>query len=105
MPRRRRLTEEQQRELTLRQGELTALAQHPSWPVLEAEIEKRVRTFEREITAFVMGNPFGLPLERQHFIRGFIKGMRYVLAVPAGAEESLNKYLREHREEVVSGQQ
>ena len=104
MPRRRRLSEQEERDLSVRQGELTALAQHPSWPVLEAELEKRMRGFEKEISTFVLGNPHGLSLERQHFIRGFVKGMRYVLEVPAGAEASLERYLREQREEVGSGQ-
>src|SRR5215813_4158063 len=101
---RRRRSEAEVRELVVRQGELTALAQHPSWPVLEAELEKRMRVFEKEITTFVFGNPHGLSLERQHFLRGFVKGMRYVLDIPTGAEASLERYLREQNEEVTSGQ-
>jgi hypothetical protein len=35
-PRRFRGTEQERRDLIVRQGELLALFQHPAWPVLEA---------------------------------------------------------------------
>ena len=98
MARPRRLSEQERRNLTVRQGELSALAQHPSWPVLEVEIERRREAFERELVAKIFAGQ-SVDLERQAFLRGFVKGMRYVLAVPAGAEARLDEYLR--RQEVA----
>ena len=94
MPPRRRLTEEERRALTLRQGELTALAHPPSWPVLEAVLDERREVFERELLVKMLGGE-GIPLERQAFIRGFVKGMVYVLAIPTGAEARLSEVIRE----------
>jgi hypothetical protein len=94
----RRLTEQERRNLTVRQGELSALAQHPSWPILEVEIERRREAFERELVAKIFAGS-SVDLERQAFLRGFVKGMRYVLAVPGGAEARLDEYLR--RQEVA----
>lgn len=91
---RRQLNEAERRALTIRQGELTALAQHPSWPVLEAVLDERRQVFERELLVKMLGGD-GVPLERQAFIRGFVKGMAYVLAIPTGAEARLNEVLRE----------
>jgi len=104
--RRKPFTEQERRDLVVREGELSALAQHPSWPVFEAVLQERVQVYANEITAHVFnGEP--LSVERQHYIRGFIKGMYYALAVPVGAEASLARYLREHQpqefEEVESG--
>ena len=97
---RRRLTDAEQRRLVLAEGELTALANHPSWPTLEAAISDRITKFEREITVAIFGGRT-LDVERQAFIRGFVKGMQYVLAVPSGAETSLAAYLKS-QEEVAS---
>lgn len=97
-PRGRRLSEQERRNLTVRQGELSALASHPSWPVLEEEIARRVEVFERELVAKIFAGA-GVDAERQAFLRGFVKGMRYVLAVPAGAEARLEDFLS--RQEVA----
>jgi hypothetical protein len=95
MPRPRNvLTEQQRRDLIVRQGELTALAQHPSWPVLEAVLGERRERFEREVLAVALGGR-GMPLERQAFIRGFFKGMTYVLSIPTNAEARLEDIVRE----------
>lgn len=91
---RRQLSDDERRALTLRQGELTALAHHPSWPVLEAVLHERREVFERELLVKLIGGE-GVPLERQAFIRGFVKGMAYVLAIPTGAESRLAEVIRE----------
>ena len=91
---RRALSEQERRDLIVRQGELTALAQHPSWPVLAAVLDTRRETFEREVMAAMLGGE-GMSLERQAFIRGFFKGMAYVLAVPSNAETRLAAILEE----------
>ena len=101
----RRRNEQEERDLLVRQGALTALAKHPSWPTLEEVMNERIRVYEKEIVSKVFYGA-GLDPERQAFIRGFVKGMAYTLAVPTGAEASLEKYLRQEgktREEIQSG--
>ena len=95
---RTRLTEAERRALTLRQGELSALAQHPSWPLLEAEVERRQDLFAKEIAVKVLYGD-GVDADRQAFMRGFMKGMRYLLAIPTGAEASLDRYLAQQERE------
>lgn len=91
---RRTMSEQERRDLIVRQGELTALAQHPSWPVLEAVLDTRRDKFEREVVAVALGGN-GMSLERQAFIRGFFKGMTYVLSIPSNAEARLEDIVRE----------
>ena len=97
---RRRLSDAERRKLVIVEGELSALAQHPSWPTLEAAVQQRIDKFEKEIAVKVFGGST-IDVERQHFIRGFVKGIQYVLAVPTGAEASLEAYLKS-QEEVAS---
>lgn len=94
MRHRRSLTEQERRDLIVRQGELTALAQHPSWPVLAAVLDTRRESFEREVLVKMLGGE-GIGLERQAFIRGFFKGMAYVLTIPTNAETRLESILEE----------
>lgn len=94
MPRRRRLSEDERRRLTITQGNLTALFQHPSWPTIEAEVDRKERFIEKTLIALALHNPAGATLEQQAYMRGFVDGMRWFTAVPAQAERSLEKYLR-----------
>lgn len=99
MPRPRRvLSEQERRNLIVRQGELTALTKHTAWPVLRAVVEDRSEGFRREASSALIVD--GMSLERQAFIRGFLKGMQYVLAVPEGAESRLDQVLRQQGAEV-----
>jgi len=93
--RRRRLTDDERRRLTLTQGNLTALYQHPSWSTLEAEVDKKESQITKTLTALALGTKGGVDLEQQAYMRGFIHGMRWFTAVPAQAERSLERYLRE----------
>lgn len=97
---RRRLTDAERRRLTIVEGELTALAQHPSWPTLEQAAQQRIEKFQREIAVKIFGGS-SLDVERQAFIRGFVKGIQYTLSIPTGAEASLEAYLKS-QEEVAS---
>ena len=90
---RRVLTETQRRDLIVRQGELTALTKHTAWPVLRVVVEDRAEGFRREASTALIGE--GMSLERQAYIRGFLKGMQYVLAVPEGAEARLESFLQQ----------
>ena len=94
MPRRRRLSEDERRRLVVTQGNLTALYQHPAWPTIEAEVEKKERYIEKVLIALALHNKDGVDLNQQAYMRGFIDGMRWFTAVPASAERSLEKYLR-----------
>lgn len=91
---RRTLSEQERRDLIVRQGELLALYKHPAWPVLEAVLDQRRAGFERELLVKVIGGE-GMSLERQAFIRGFFKGMAYVLAIPSNAEIRLADILEQ----------
>lgn len=92
--RRFRGTEQERRDLIVRQGELLALFRHPAWPVLEAVLDVRRDKLERELIVMALGGE-GMSLERQAFIRGFFKGMGYVLSVPSNAETALAAILEE----------
>jgi hypothetical protein len=91
---RRRRSEEEQRALLLRRGELMALAQHPSWPVLESVIDEQRQLYLSEIGHKIMTDSLTLSPERQAFIRGWMKGALYVLAVPMRNEAALERELR-----------
>jgi|SRR5262245_56560198 len=93
--RRRRLTDDERRKLTLTQGNLTALYQHPSWSTLEAEVDKKEAQITKTLTALALSTKSGISLEQQAYMRGFIHGMRWFTAVPAQAERSLERFLRD----------
>src|SRR4051812_6522065 len=91
---RRSMGEQERRDLIVRQGELLALFKHPAWPVLEAVLDTRRQKFEREVLTVMLGGN-GVSLERQAFIRGFFKGMGYVLEIPSNAETRLEAILEQ----------
>lgn len=103
MPRRRRLSDDERRKLTLRQGDLTTLYQHPSWPTLEAEVDRKEKLIINTLTALALGTRTGITVEQQAYMRGFIHGMRWFVAVPASAERSLERFLREQGVQVPQG--
>ena len=90
---RRRLSEVEQRNLITRQGSLSALAQHPSWPDLRDEIDRKQARIERVLVANALG---AKPLDQRQvdYLRGFIHGMRWFAAVPEQAEGALEAYLK-----------
>lgn len=97
---RRRLNDDERRKLLLVQGDLTTLYQHPSWPTLEAEVDKKEERITKTILALALNSRTGLGLEQQAYLRGFVHGMRWFTAVPANAERSLERFLREQGVEV-----
>ena len=78
----------------------TALTKHTAWPVLEAEVENKIERLEKLALAKTIGNPGAIPVEELHYLRGFVHGLRYILAVPTGAENRLEQYLRQQGVEV-----
>ena len=98
------LSAEERRALLLRRGELTALAQHPSWPVFETVMRETINDVRKVVLGDAMTNA-GISLERQAYYRGVIRGMRTALKTPVLAEGRLNEYLRQsdEEEEAASG--
>jgi len=94
MPR-RRLSTEAREKLARTQASLTALAQHPSWPDFEDEIERKSMRIEKHVLAVTLGSNKPINPEEISYWRGFIQGMRWLGAVPTGAENRLEVYLRQ----------
>jgi hypothetical protein len=93
------LTDEERRKLLLRQGDLTALTKHPSWAALEDEVQLKTDRLERMVLNKALhDNP--IATDELHYLRGFIHGLRWLIAVPTGAESRLESYLRQQGVEV-----
>lgn len=91
---RRRHDPKTQRQLIARGGALAALAQHPSWGELEAEVGRKEERLRKVLLAQVLGNA---PVSQRNidYVRGFIGGMNWLIAQPSSAENTLEAYLRE----------
>jgi hypothetical protein len=92
---RRRLTEQETRDLKVRQANLTALSQHHSWGALVAEVVRREAFIERQIARSILRGK-GLTLEQQAELRGYVAGLRWFTAAPEHAEQALERYLQSH---------
>jgi hypothetical protein len=92
---RRRVDPETQRVLASRQATLTALTQHPSWPELEAEVGRKRARIEKIVLAKTLTSPRPVATEELAFYRGFVAGMEWFSRVPAQAEGSLERFLKE----------
>jgi len=94
---RRRIDPKAEEALRRRQAALTALASHPSWEELEAEVDRKAARVEKVVLAKVLGGtprqPIN-PMELQ-WLKGFVAGMRWFASVPTTAESSLRRYLEE----------
>lgn len=90
--RRKRLSEEEERAILLRRGELAALSQHPAWEIMQVEFgAERDRILRLLAAAISRGEP--LTPERQAFVHGFMEGARFVLTRPGRAEAQLERHL------------
>lgn len=93
-----RKTEEDLRILRQRQANLTALSKHPSWPEFEAEVERRVQKIEGGVlnALGVRQGRFAKEVDQREidYLRGFVSGIRWMVAVPVAAENSLEQWLR-----------
>lgn len=98
MARRRRLDPETERQANIRQGELTALTKHPSWPALIEEVERRREHLENEVLRkALVDKPPTDPIEFA-YLQGVISGMQWVARVPITASAQLERYLRTARQ-------
>jgi hypothetical protein len=94
MPR-RRVDPETQRELMIRQAALTALTKHPSWPELEAEVDRKAKRIEALILARTLGSRDPVDPYEMRWLSGFVSGMRWFSQVPVHAESTLERFLKE----------
>jgi hypothetical protein len=92
----RKLTPQAREALTRRQAALTALSSHPSWASFEEEIALKEERIHKAVLARTLGAAPSDPINEVdiYYWRGFIQGMRYLLAVPTGAENKLEQFLR-----------
>ena len=81
--------------LAQRQAEFTALSKHPSWPEFEAEVGRKITRLEKVILSRVLSSTTEFTQREIDYMRGFVNGMKWLVAVPAGAEQRLENYLRE----------
>lgn len=94
-PRRRPPDPEAERQRAATHAEMVALGNHGSWPALQAEVYREKARIERMIVNQAL-NPEGLDQRRIDFLRGVIRGMEWIAALPDGSERSLERYLTEH---------
>lgn len=90
----RRRSSEEQRELLVRDGDLTALAQHPGWAVLEAQAQEKREEVERRVLTIVLAGRGEIDTAELQFQRGFLSGLGWLLTVQAGAERRLETTLK-----------
>ncbi|HSV08521.1 MAG TPA: hypothetical protein VLI07_18540 [Candidatus Binatus sp.] len=91
----RKYTEEERRKLLTTQGDLSALATHPAWPTFEARIEEKRETIEKHVLSLALTGRGELNTHSIEYWRGFLQGMAWLAAVPAGAEQRLESLLKE----------
>lgn len=96
---RRRLNEAEQRDLMTRQAALTALTKHPSWGDFENEVGLKVDRVERNVLAQTLRTREPINELDIVYWRGFIHGLRWLVAAPAGAEARLDSFLRQQQSE------
>jgi len=89
--------------LAQRQANLTALSRHPAWPELEAEVQRKITRLEKHVLARTMGSPQEFTQREIDYLRGFVNGMRWLVAVPVSAENSLERYLQQQGVKLEGG--
>jgi hypothetical protein len=94
--RRKPPNEEQQRRLITRGGALAALAQHPSWPDMQEEVKLKEEKLRSLVLTMALSPNKPIDQRQADFVRGFIAGINWFVAVPDGAASRLETYLREH---------
>ena len=77
--------------------ELAKLTEHPSWPALRTEIEKRKQGYLTKVARqLTSGGPDAEAFNQREmdYIRGFFKGVDAVLDTPDRAVATLEKALK-----------
>jgi hypothetical protein len=94
------LSREQQNLLNRRSSALAAIAKHPSWPELEAEVERKVERLRKVATAIAL-NEQGADQRKLDAIRGTIAALNWLVGVPKNAESTLERFLRDQGLEAI----
>jgi hypothetical protein len=94
-PRGVRLTEAETRDLRVRQGNLSALAEHPAWAALQTEVGRKLTSIEKLVARQVIYGE-SLSPERQAYLKGFAAGLRWMAVAPTQAEGALERFLAAH---------
>jgi hypothetical protein len=81
--------------LAQRQAAFTSLAKHPSWSEFEQEVGRKVTRLEKVILARVLSSNVEFTQREIDYMRGFVNGMKWLIAVPNGAEARLETYLQQ----------
>jgi len=97
------MSQEARDHLVRRQAALTGLSRHPSWPDFEEEIDLKGRRIEKHILARTLGGTEPISEMEIYYWRGFIQGMRWLAAVPTGAENRLEQFLRSQGVQLPEG--
>jgi hypothetical protein len=92
---RRRVDPETERVLMLRQSNLTALTKHPSWPELEAEVERKRARIEKLVVTKTLSLSAPVDPAEMAYLRGFVHGMEWFAKVPVSAEQTLERFLKQ----------
>jgi hypothetical protein len=88
------MSDETRLVLMQRQAAFTALAKHPSWPEFEEEVGRKIARLEKVILARVLSSTAEFSQREIDHMRGFVNGMKWLVAVPTGAETRLENYLQ-----------
>jgi len=94
------ISREAQNELNRRAAALGAISKHPSWPELEAEIERKIEKLQRAAMRIALSDE-GADQRRLDTIRGTIAGLRWMIGVPTRAESTVERFVREQLEQEV----
>jgi len=98
---RSKLSEQERRDLMARQAALTALTKHPSWHDFLATVDEKIERVEKAMLSKTLYLRGPLEVEEVYYWRGFIHGLRYLVAAPEGAEARLEHFLHEQSEEAA----
>jgi hypothetical protein len=77
-----------------RKKRLTRLTEHPDWPELRAELDRKQERHLKRVTSLLVGRTDVTVLQRElDYIAGFWAGAGWVVDTPDLAEKTLEKAL------------
>lgn len=94
------LSREDQNELNRRAAALSALAKHPSWAEMEAEVQRKIEKLRKTASVIALSDK-GADQRKLDTIRGTIAALNWFVGVPKNAESSLERFLREQLGEEI----
>jgi len=89
-----------QQVLLSRRARLISLQQHSGWEEIKAEIERRRhRDMKALLNRALLGEEFENLKTQIDFLRGWEAALAWVLALPGGAEASLERFLTKEKQQ------